>query len=192
MSNAERIPRLFTPEEYLLIERDAPTRSEYENGQIYAMAGASKPHRHIIENLTGLLYPQIRRTPCHANSHDAKVRIGASKAYYYPDIVMTCGEELYLDASTEVILNPNVIIEVLSPSTEGIDRVTKYNFYREIETLQDYLIVSQSEYRVEHHFRDEKGEWQTIVATAPETFLTLRGAPVTLTLADIYDRVLNS
>lgn len=185
----ERVPRLFTPEEYLLIEFDAPTRSEYDNSKIYAMAGASEIHGDVIENLIGFLFPQLRPTKCRATTHDVKVRPEMATAYYYPDVVVTCGERIYEDSKQRVLLNPVSIFEVLSPSTASYDQVVKYNRYLEIESLKDYVLVAQDVAHVVHHSKDEGSEWNTRTHTKLTETFTLRGAPASLSLSDIYDRV---
>ena len=185
----ERVMRLFTPEEYLMIERDAPMRSEYDNGQIYAMAGASDNHAFIVENIVGNLYPQLRKTNCRSTTHDIKVKPTKSKAFYYPDIMIRCGKTVVANDDNNILLNPFSIFEVLSPTTERYDRLVKYNRYLEIESLQDYILVSQNAYQVEHHSKNEEGEWNCRIHTRPTDKLTLKGAPVSLTLEEIYDRI---
>ena len=185
----EEIPRYFTPEEYLTIERDAPYRSEYDNGRIFAMAGASEPHTEIVDNITYLIYPQLRKSGCRASTHDTKVRPKTATNYHYPDIVIRCGTPQYEDDKKDILLNPIAIFEVLSPSTESYDRVVKYNRYLEIESLRDYVLVSQSVARVEHHAKNEAGEWHTRIYTRLTDTFTLAGVAASLTLADIYDRI---
>ncbi len=185
----ERVMRLFTPEEYLMIERDAPLRSEYDNGRIYSMAGASDGHKNVVDNITGFLFLQLRKTPCRATTHDTKVRPSKVTAYYYPDVVIHCGKPEYEDSDSGILLNPLSIIEVMSPSTESYDRVVKYNRYINIESLCDYVLVSQNMHQVEHHSKNEEGEWTCRILTRLTDKLTLKGAPASLTLEEIYDRI---
>ena len=185
----ERVMRLFTPEEYLMIELDAPLRSEYDNGRIYAMAGASDNHAFIVENIVGNLYPQLRKTDCRSTTHDIKVKPTKSKAYYYPDVIVRCGKKVVANDDQGILLNPFSIFEVLSPATESYDCVVKYNRYLEIESLQDYIMVSQNALQVEHHSKNEEGEWTCRILTRLTDKLTLKGAPASLTLEDIYERI---
>ncbi len=185
----ERVPRLFTPEEYLLIEREAPFRSEYDHRRIYAMAGASHPHLLIVDNIIGFLFSQLRATTCRAMTHSVKVRSSAVPSYPYPDVVLTCGEAVLEDKDSGILLNPVSIFEVSSPSTKRYDHVAKYTHYREIESLRDDVLVSQTSANVVHHFKEEDGFWNTRVLTNSAETLTLTGAPASLSLNEIYERI---
>src|SRR5579862_826762 len=156
----------YTVEQYLAIDRGSEDRHWYLDGEIYAMSGESGEHGDITVNCVVSLGSQLKGKPCRARSKDTKVRSGPTlKAgettrflFSYPDIVVACGEPKYLDAHTDVILNPTAIVEVLSPSTEAFDRGEKFNRYQTWNpTLTDYLLVSQDSPQVEHFVRQKDG-----------------------------------
>jgi Uma2 family endonuclease len=189
----------YTEDQYLSIEREADERHEYLDGQIYAMAGESPEHGAICTNLTTEIALQLRRTPCQAFAKDMRVRSGplprrrySQKGLYsYPDLVVVCGEMQLLDENRDVIVNPKVIIEVLSPSTEAFDRGEKFQRYRTHNpSLTDYLIVAQNRPSVEHFARQENGQW-VIAASAVDLSESVHIASIdcTLQLAEIYDRL---
>src|ERR1035441_2998811 len=136
-------PKTFlTPEQYLEIERKAEFRSEYYGGEMFAMSGARRGHNLIAWNLAGELRQQLRERPCEAYQHDMRVRVSTAGLYAYPDTVIVCGEPQFLDETQDTLLNPTVIVEVLSPSTEAYDRGDKFELYRAIPSLTYYLLVS--------------------------------------------------
>src|SRR5439155_7242290 len=132
-----------TPEEYLEIDRAAQFKSEYFHGEIFAMAGASEDHNTITFNVAGLLHSQLRGGPCRGFSADMRVSTGEGEMYVYPDVGVVCGERRFVDARRDVLLNPTVIIEVLSQTTEAFDRGGKFEGYRRLESLRDYLLIAQ-------------------------------------------------
>src|SRR6266404_1708800 len=137
------VPKTFlTPEQYLEIERKAEFKSEYFQGEMFAMAGAREAHNLIALNLAAALHPQLRARPCRAYISDMRVRVSATGLYTYPDILVVCGEPQFLDERRDTLLNPNLIVEVLSPSTEAYDRGRKFEHYRSVESLSEYLLVS--------------------------------------------------
>lgn len=135
MATAPANPRL-TPDEYLAIERKAEFKSEYDNGYVYAMSGASREHNLIASNLNGQLWAELRGRPCESYAADMRARASASRSFSYPDVTVVCGEPRFLDAEVDTLLNPTVIVEVLSPSTESYDRGRKFAHYRTLESLQ--------------------------------------------------------
>jgi Uma2 family endonuclease len=141
----------LSPEEYLAIEREAETKSEYFDGHMYAMSGASEPHNVITVNLSGELRQQLRGRLCRAYSNDMRVKVSETGLYIYPDVVVVCGERRFDDAHRDTLLNPALLIEVLSPSTELYDRVKKFAQYRQLESLTDYLLVAQDRCAVDHY-----------------------------------------
>jgi Uma2 family endonuclease len=156
----------YTVEQYLKIERETDERSEYIDGEIYAMAGESGAHADISANLVAAIVSELRGKPCRARTKDTKVRSGALKEHLgrgmisYPDLVVICGEPEYHDHHKDVVLNPAVIIEVLSESTEEFDRGVKFMRYRNFNpTLSDYILVSQDEAHIEHYIHQENGDW---------------------------------
>jgi len=189
MTALPSIRRTFTPEEYLLIERHAPYRSEFLDGEIYAMAGATRKHNTIVGNLTAELQVRLKGTPCQVMSSDMKVDTRRGGLYSYPDLLIVCGEQKYLDSTEDVLLNPTVLIEVLSPSTEKYDRITKFARYKHIKTLREYVLVSQDSVRIDRYFLDPSGNWPLSTVAGPESSLVLESVPVSIALRDIYDRI---
>src|SRR5215210_3868181 len=151
----------LSPEEYLSIERRAEFKSEYVDGVAYAMAGGSERHNLITANVIIALGVQLRDRPCRVYPSDLKVRLPNSKRFFYPDVSVVCGETQFADEERDVILNPILIVEVLSDSTEAFDRGRKFSSYQQIESLREYLLVSQSEFVVEHFLRQEDGWFYT-------------------------------
>ena len=185
-------------EEYLELERASEERHEYIDGDLYAMAGESGEHGDICTNLGGILYSQLRDTNCRARSKDTKVLSGPmpirprSKQGLssYPDLVVICGEPQYHDEHRDVILNPAVIIEVLSESTERFDRGVKFHRYQAWNsTLTDYLLVSQSAPVIEHFSRQSDGSWSYKIYQGLDLSLTIESIGCQLRQADIYDRI---
>jgi Uma2 family endonuclease len=188
---------LYTIEEYLAMEREAEERHEYLDGHIFLMSGESDAHGGISANLAGLLQTQLRRTPCHLRIKDTKVRSGQPPRpgsrkglFSYPDFVVICGERQYHDKHKDVVLNPTVIIEVLSPSTESFDRGEKFLRYQEWSpTLSDYLLVSQTRPAIEHFIRQPDGSWSYHLYSGLEQGFFIKSINCELRLADVYERV---
>jgi Uma2 family endonuclease len=189
----------YTEDQYLSIEREADERHEYLDGHIYAMAGESPEHGAICTNLTAEIALQLRGTPCQAFAKDMRVRSGplprrrySQKGLYsYPDLVIVCGEMQFLDENRDVIINPKVIIEVASPSTEAFDYSEKFRRYRTHNpSLTDYLIVAQNRQSIEHFALREDGRW-VIAASVTELSGAVHIASINcaLRLAEVYDRV---
>jgi Uma2 family endonuclease len=143
----------YTPEQYLERERTAEFRSEYISGEVFAMAGASFDHGIIISNVTRSLNTQLEDEPCIVILNDLRVQANVTGPYFYPDIVVVCDEPRFGDDRQDTLLNPTVIIEVLSPSTEADDRGEKFVYYRRIPSLQEYVLVSQNTPRIERFVR---------------------------------------
>jgi Uma2 family endonuclease len=191
-----RAPYRFTVEEYLAFERTAEERHEYLDGVIYAMAGESPNHGRISMNLSISLGSQLRGSPCEAFSKDTKVRCGPYLAqtrqglYAYPDLVIVCGAMQFHDQVQDVLLNPTVIVEVLSPSTAAFDRGEKFHLYRAwLPTLTDYVLVAQDRPEIEHYHRGDDALWTLRTLEGLEARLHLEGLGCTIPLADVYERV---
>jgi len=180
-------PRV-TPAEYLAMERSAREKSEYINGRVYAMAGASRRHNLIAGNIFRELATQLRGRPCETYMADMRVKAKPTGMYTYPDVVALCDEPRLEDAELDTLLNPSVIVEVLSPSTESYDRGVKFAHYRRLDSLQEYVLVAQGTPRVEH-FRREGDQWVLTEISDPGGALTLPSLGCVLRLADIYERV---
>ena len=137
-------PKSFlTPEQYLEIERQAASKSEYWQGEMFAMAGASREHNLLAGNLYVSLHQQLRRRPCEVYQSDMRVWIPATGLYTYPDVVAVCGEPRFTDDHVDTLVNPTFVAEILSPTTEAYDRGRKFEHYRKVESLQEYLLVAQ-------------------------------------------------
>lgn len=181
---------VFTPADYLSLERFSEIRHEYLDGFVYAMAGESPDHSTICFNLAGGLHLQLRDTPCRGFSPNMKVRAGERGLYAYPDLMVVCGEPTFHDEHGDVLLNPTVIFEVLSRSTEAYDRGEKFLRYStQIETLQDYILVAQTEPRIEHFARQPDGTWTRTEFVGLTATLSLPSINCRLTLADVYSRI---
>mgnify|MGYP002776986827 FL=1 len=148
----------FSPEEYLEIEENNPIKHEYRQGLIYAMAGASKAHVLITLNTAALLRNHLEESDCLAYTTDMKVRVEAVNDFYYPDVAVTC-DERDRNSDEKFIRYPCLIVEVLSPKTEAFDREGKFNDYKNLETLNEYVLISQDQMRVECFRRDGEGNW---------------------------------
>ncbi|HET9984232.1 MAG TPA: Uma2 family endonuclease [Longimicrobiales bacterium] len=180
-------PRI-TPREYLERERSAEYRSEYVNGRVYAMTGASRAHNVITVNASRELSGQLGGRPCEVYASAMRVKVGPTGLYTYPDVVVVCGTPAFEDRHADTLLGPGVIIEVLSPSTAGYDRGEKFAHYRRLASLREYVLVSQDRMRVEHYAR--QGErWVLTELNAPEHVVALESIGCTLRLGDLYERV---
>lgn len=179
----------FTAKEYLDMERVAPTKSEYYAGEIFAMAGASSRHTVIVANVVYLLVGQLKGRKCSAHANDLRVHVKQIGLYTYPDVVVICGQPLFADNQKDTLLNPNVIVEVLSDSTEQWDRGRKFAMYRTIESLTDYLLITQNSALVEHYVRQPAGQWVLSDHRGLEAAVVIASIDCTLPLADIYDKV---
>lgn len=180
----------FSPAEYLTFERDAQTKHEYLNGEIYAMAGASPQHNQIGFNATVSLGSQIKGRNCRGYTADQKVRTDPQDLFSYPDITIVCGEPEFHDDHKDVVLNPTVIIEVLSPTTEAYDRTEKFARYRTIPSLRDYLLIAQDRPCIEHFTRQKgKRQWLYNVETELTSSIWIESIKCELKLADVYELV---
>src|ERR1017187_5873973 len=166
------LPKTYlTPEQYLEIERKAEFKSEYYQGEMFAMAGARWAHNLILLNLASELRQQLRSRPCSVTSSDMRVRVNAKGLYTYPDVVVVCGEPQFLDERRDTLLNPTLIVEVLSESTEQYDRGRKFEHYRPLESLAEYLLVSSERVSVERYTRQPDGSWNYIAKASLEDSL---------------------
>lgn len=181
--------QFITAADYLALERQAATKSEYLNGQIYAMSGASRNHNRITVNLTRRLGNQLSGKPCEPFSGDMRVKVSPTGLYTYPDVVVACGESRFEDDHVDTLLNPTVVIEVLSDSTEAYDRGDKFAHYRALESLTDYLLVAQDKPRIEHYSRQPDGQWLYSVADGLDARIEVAAIDCALALVEVYERV---
>lgn len=182
-------PRYLTPDEYLLIERRAETKSEYIDGVMYAMAGASPNHNIVLSNLITELNLQLRPTPCLVFPSDMKVRIPDRRKYLYPDVSVVCRQPVYADNDKYVLLNPLLVVEILSESTAAYDRSRKFLWYQQIEALEEYVLVSQDEPLVETYHRQSDGTWTYTKLDRLDAVMTLRSVNCAIPLKTVYSKV---
>ena len=178
----------YTPEEYLALERKADYKSEYVNGQVIAMAGASRSHNLIAGNLYREVSQQLRGRPCEAYISDMRVKVSRTGLYTYPNVVVVYGEIHFEDVHNDTLLNPTVIVEVLSASTEAYDRGEKFAHYRRLESLQEYLLVAQDKVRIEHYVR-QGAQWVLSEASTLDETVQLASIGCDVALRDVYDKV---
>jgi Uma2 family endonuclease len=179
----------LTPEEYLALERQAETKSEYWGGEVYALAGASTTHTIIGANTLAELVMQLKGWPCTAHTNDLRIKVARAGLYTYPDVAVVCGKAEFEDRNEDTLLNPTVLIEVLSPSTEAYDRGAKFEFYRTLESLSDYLLVSQSRPIIEHFTRQPDDRWLMSTYKGLDAVASIPAIGCELRLADVYDKV---
>lgn len=184
----QAIKQTFAPEEYLALERQAETKSEYVNGEIYAMAGASREHNYIAGDLFGELRSQLRGRNCKLFMSDMRVRVKPTGLYTYPDVVVVCGRPRFDDTQVDVLLNPTVIFEVLSDSTEAYDRGAKFAHYRYLESLQEYILIAQDRMQVDHYAR-MGNQWLLTVFSHPDEVLSLPSIECAIPLSEIYAQI---
>lgn len=180
----------FSPEDYLNFEESCTERHEYLDGLVYAMAGESPVHSTINTNLTSSFVVQLRGTSCRVMSPNMKVRTSESGLFAYPDATVVCGDLRFHDARQNVLTNPTLIAEILSPSTAKYDRNQKFVMYQNIDTLEHYLLVSQDVPRIEHYARSANGAWESAqAAEGLSANLEIKSRRWSLRLAEVYDRI---
>ncbi len=178
-----------TRQEYLEQERRAETKSEYHDGVIVAMSGASNSHDRIVVNTLGELYNQLRGTPCEARSSDTRVYVPAYNRYFYPDVLVSCPDAQFEDEDEDTLLNPILIFEALSDSTERTDRRLKADCYRTLPSLAAYVLIAQDEPRVEIFTPQPDGAWHVQVISGLDGIVDLPVIACRLRLRDMYARV---
>jgi len=186
MSTAKK---LASPEEYLRIDRAAETKSQFYDGEIFAMAGESRKHNLIVANLIGELRSLLKNSLCQVYPSDMRVMVEASGLYTYPDVVVVCDHPKFLDDQDDTLLNPILLIEVLSDSTADYDRGRKFEHYRRLGSLQEYILVAQDKVHVERFRRQLQNEWNLWETNDIEARLDLQSAAGSLPLAEIYAKV---
>jgi len=179
----------LSPEQYLAQERRAEFKSEYVNGEIFAMAGAGREHNQISSNIVASLSAQLLDKPCSVYASDMKVKIDKAHKYTYPDIVSACDPQRFEDGFTDVLLNPSLIIEILSDSTEAYDRGLKFLHYQRLESLREYLLVSQKTCQVEKYERQADKLWVYSEFHDLGDIVTLNTLNCSIALNDIYRKV---
>jgi Uma2 family endonuclease len=183
-------PKTFlTPEQYLEIERRAEFKSEYYQGEMFAMAGAKWNHNLIVAHLVREFDQQLRSRRCSVTPSDMRVHVSATGLYTYPDVVVVCGEPRFLDGQLDTLLNPTLLAEVLSPSTEAYDRGRKFEHYRSLESLAGYLMISSQRVSAELFVPQPGGRWLLTAAGSLEDTLELPVIGCRVALADLYEKV---
>lgn len=182
------VEKLYTAEEYLALEEKAEGRSEYYNGIIWAMAGGSPNHSAISSNTNYALQHGLRtkKQKCQTYNSDLKVKIAKHNCFYYPDLMVICGKVDFSDNRTDIVQNPLLIIEVLSPSTTDFDRGTKFSRYRSLPSLKEYVLISQDKPKVEAWYREEENLWRISNSIGLEAKVYLQSIDCEIALADIY------
>lgn len=178
----------YTLQEYLDLERSGQARHEYLDGEVFAMGGASWPHVLIVSNLVSSLKTPLRARGCDVASSDLRVKVAATSLYTYPDIAVVCGRP-ELERPGDTLINPKMIVEVLSESTEAYDRGKKFEHYRTIGSLTDYMLVSQDKVLVEHYSRQADGRWLYTAANKATDSLSIATLGCALKLAEVYENV---
>jgi Uma2 family endonuclease len=179
----------LSPAEYLEIERRAECKSEYYRGEMFAMAGASLRHALITGNLGGELRQRLKGKPCGAFSTDLRLQVSPAGLYTYPDVMVICGEAQYADSRKDTVQNPVIIIEVLSDSTRDYDRGRKFQHYRSLPSLREYLTVEQGAIHVEQWSRQQSGQWLLSEFDKREDTVRLDSIECVLPLSEVYDKV---
>jgi Uma2 family endonuclease len=179
----------YTPQEYLKMERKADYKSEYFRGEIFAMVGASFNHNIVNENCSVLIGSFLRKKPCQSFSRDMKLHIPANTLYTYPDLMVVCGDKKFVDGEKDIIMNPVIIIEILSKGTEAYDRGDKFALYRSIPSLREYVMISSTSIRAEVMRKDgDLGLW--FLASEADTLggsIQLKNIDLEVSLSDIYE-----
>jgi Uma2 family endonuclease len=178
----------FTPEQYLEIERSAEFKSEYLNGEMFAMAGAPEAHSLLLVNLLGEIGGQLRSRSCRTYPNDMRVRV-RSGLFTYPDVTVVCAEPQFLDGRRDTLLNPELIVEVLSPTTEAYDRGRKFEHYQSLPSFREYLLLASDRVHADLYTRQPDDRWLLTSADAVEDTLAIDSVGVRLRLADLYDKV---
>ena len=179
----------LTPEEYLEFERKSEEKHEYFDGEIFAMSGAKRNHNKITTNLGGLVWQHLKGKDCESYSNDMRVFIPRTGLYTYHDLVVVCGEPKFQDDVFDTLLNPILLVEVLSDSTESYDRGKKFQHYRSVESLREYVLVSQDEARIEKYVKQGDGFWVLSEAAGLDAEIKFGSIDCVVALSEVYDKV---
>jgi Uma2 family endonuclease len=186
---SSQIKPFISPAEYLALERQAEYKSEYLNGDMFAMTGARRKHNLITGNMSAEFVRQLKGRAGEAYVSDMRVKVTATGLYTYPDVVVVCGEPQFEDDFVDTLLNPTVLVEVLSTSTERYDRIAKSSYYRTLDSLAEHLLVAQDKHRVEQYVRQPDGQWLLFDYRSLDNTVELKSIDCSLALRDIYDKV---
>ncbi|HEY6231096.1 MAG TPA: Uma2 family endonuclease [Pyrinomonadaceae bacterium] len=186
---SRQIKPFITQAEYLTFERMADHKSEYLNGEVFAMTGVSRRHNLIATNIVLSLGGQLKGGPCELYVSDMRVKVASAGLYLYPGVTVVCGEPGFEDHHLDTLQNPTLLIEILSKSTERYDRIARSAYYRTIDSLSEYLLVAQEEYRVEQYVKQVAGRWLLTEVRSLDAAIDLESIQCSLALRDIYDRI---
>ena len=187
MEGAHR--RRLTEHEYLVLERAGEVKHEYVGGEMVAMAGGSPRHNAICGNVVGVLRDLLRDRPCLVLPSDQRVQVEGTGLYTYPDVSVVCGRPRFSPKDDHTLLNPVLIVEVLSESTEAYDRGAKFAHYRRLQSLQEYIVVTAGEERIEHFCRQDGGTWLLTEVSGVDAAVELPVLGVSLPLAEVYAKL---
>lgn len=179
---------LISETEYLELERQAPNKSEYYKGEIFAMAGATKEHNKIVASIIGAMSQHLKGKKCAYFPSDLRVHNNYNGFYTYPDVTVVCGKEEYLDNKFDTLLNPTAIFEVLSTATEGYDRGIKFKLYRTLPSLKNYVLVSSTEFAAEVYTRN-KDQWILSTAKDKNDYIHISAINYDFNLSDMYAQI---
>ncbi|CAD5954340.1 putative protein sll1609 [Planktothrix agardhii] len=182
-------PLLYSPEEYFKLEETAEFKHEYRDGDIIPMSGGTTNHNQIIVNLCAHLYFALRKQNYRVFTSDVRLWIAEHRLYTYPDLMVIKGDVIYHENRTDTVLNPLVIIEILSESTGSYDRGDKFKYYRSIPEFQEYILIDQYQYSVEQFVKTETGKWQVNFYESADSILTLSTLDFSINLTDLYEQV---
>jgi Uma2 family endonuclease len=183
------VKRPFTAAEYIALEADSLTKHEFYRGEIFAMAGASFRHNQVSASILGILHASLRGSGCRPFGSDLRIRVHRRDLYTYADALVVCGQAELTNEKPESVTNPRVIVEVLSKSTENYDRGQKWEFYQELDSLREYLLVSQEEAKITRYYREPGGPWMYELVSGLDQTLRLSSIECELALAEIYENV---
>jgi len=179
----------FTEREYLDLERGSDEKHDFYQGEIFSMAGASERHNLIVSNVIGELRVQLKETPCRVYPGDMRLKIETTGLITYPDIMVISGKREFTDDQQDTVVNPDVIIQVLSDSTESYDRGLKFENYRKLNSLKEYVMISQYKQKIERYSRDQSGSWVLAESEPNNPTIALVSINCLLSHAEIYDKV---
>lgn len=179
----------ITEEEYLVREPEAEYKNEFRDGEIVAMGGASLAHSRITANLIREIDGQLKGRGCTTFSSDTRIKVAAARFYTYPDVSVVCGTPQVDERDKAALLNPILIVEVLSPSSEAYDRGEKFTYYQKLDTLHEYVLVAQDRLCIERFSRQKNGRWKSVAVASREETLLLPAIDCRIFVRDVYDNV---
>jgi len=178
-----------TPEEYLERELQSEEKSEYFNGEVFAIGRPSARHTWIVTNVSGSFWQQLKKKPCRVASSEMRLKVTPTGLYTYPDVMVICGDVEVAAEQKDTVLNPAVIVEVLSPSTQDYDRGQKFEHYRTLPSLIDYLTIAQDRPHVVHYTRQSENSWLLVEFADLGHSIPLASISCILNLAEVYDKI---